>query len=177
MADERLRAWLRQARADLAAGRAPNVAACHRRYWLQQACEKGIKALGLILWRGHANEEGMLRNYFLGRHSPLKQLAKEVANDPNVPRSFRFLLRQLETEMRQLDGANVLERVDATTPSMDPMDVSYRYPFQDGAGAHVAPIDWTDSDWDAYQGNGQGLVAAIARFLDAVENRRLAARS
>src|SRR5258708_32602576 len=82
MADERLRAWLRQARADLSAGQMHGVASCHRRYWLQQACEKGVKALGLILWRGHATEEGQFRHYFLGRHSPLKYLATEVARVP-----------------------------------------------------------------------------------------------
>jgi hypothetical protein len=177
MADERLRAWLRQARADWTAGQVDGVSPCHRRYWLQQACEKGIKALGLIMWRGHANEEGQFRHYFLGRHSPLRHLATEVADDPAVPRSLRFLLRQLQAELRKLDGAGVLQRVDATTPTMDPTDVSYRYPFQSAEGADVAPIDWTDADWDGYQGNAAGVIGAIDRFLRVVDNRRLAARA
>ena len=49
MGDEELKAWLRQARADLNAGRSQGGDECHRRYWLQQASEKGIKALGLCL--------------------------------------------------------------------------------------------------------------------------------
>ena len=50
MADENLKSWLRQAHADLEAGGIQASQECHRRYWLQQACEKGIKALGLLLW-------------------------------------------------------------------------------------------------------------------------------
>lgn len=82
------------------------------------------------MWRGHANVEGQFRHYFLGRHSPLRHLATEVAGDPDVPRSLLLLLGQLEAELAKLDGAGVLRRVDATTPTMDPIDVSYRYPFQ-----------------------------------------------
>ena len=58
MADERLKAWLRQARADLEAGKLEAAPECHRRYWLQQACEKGIKALGQILWNGQWRRTG-----------------------------------------------------------------------------------------------------------------------
>ena len=78
MADNHLKAWLRQARADLEAGRGDAVEECHRRDWLQQACEKGIKTLGLILWRGPASDEDILRRHFLHRHSPLKQLGTEL---------------------------------------------------------------------------------------------------
>lgn len=177
MPDHRLRAWIRQAQADLVAGRAEGVEPCHRRYWLQQSYEKGIKALGLILWQGHANEEGQLRRHFLGRHSPLKVLSREAANDPNVPRSLRLLLRQLQTELGTLDGAGVLKRVDENEATMNPTDVSYRYPFQDAAGSHVAPADWTEANWDAYQGSAMGVVAAVTRFLGIVENRRIKSRA
>jgi len=177
MSDPRLRAWLRQARADWNAGQADGIGPCHRRYWLQQACEKGIKALGLILWRGHAAEDGLFRHYFLARHSPLRHLATEVAGDPAVPRSLRLVLRELQAELAKLDGAGVLKRVDATTPTMDPTDVSYRYPFQSAEGVDVAPIDWTEAEWDAYQGNAAGVIGAIDRFLRAVDNRRIAARA
>jgi hypothetical protein len=61
MADERLKAWIRHARADLDAGRCEGGVECHRRYWLQQACEKGIKALGQILWKGSAADDGRFR--------------------------------------------------------------------------------------------------------------------
>ena len=145
---------------------------CHRRYWLQQACEKGIKALGLILWRGPASDEGVFRASFLHKHSPLKQLK----SDPLLPKSLRLLLRALETELERLDGAGLLLKVDATTPRTDPTEVSYRYPFVDATGRDVAPVDWTSADWDAYQGNIAGLVASVDRFLRAVENRRQRAR-
>lgn len=176
MAEERLKAWLRQARADWRAGQAQDISPCHRRYFLQQACEKGIKSLGIILWGQREHDEGLLRHYFLSRHSPLKHLATEVQNDDAVPRSLRFLLRQIETELATLDGSSVLQRVDATTPTMNPADPSYRYPFVDGSGKDVAPVDWTETDWDAYQGNAPGIVAAAGRFLSALENRRIAGR-
>jgi hypothetical protein len=175
MADERLRAWIRQAQADLHAGRAEDGAECHRRYWLQQACEKGIKALGLLLWRGTPADEGLFRHRFLHKHSPLDQLAKEVREDAAVPKSLRFLLREIEAELSRLDGAGLLRRVDGTTPTTDPVDVSYRYPFR-ANGLDVAPCDWRSADWDSYQGNAIGIAAAIDRFLKAVDNRRLRGR-
>jgi hypothetical protein len=176
MADDRLRAWLRQARADLEAGRSDGGEECHRRYWLQQACEKGIKALGLILWRGSTSENGVFRGHFLHKHSPLKQLQKDVDNDATLPKSLRLLLRAIESELGQLDGEGLLRKVDATTPTTDPTEVSYRYPFRDSSGQDIAPVDWTPTDWDAYQGNVAGVVASVDRFLRAVENRRQRAR-
>jgi hypothetical protein len=172
MEDDLLKAWLRQARADLNAGRGGGGEECHRRYWLQQACEKGIKALGLVLWNGPPESDGVFRDRFLHKHSPLKQLATELENDPSLPRPLRMLLRQIEAELYKLDGEGLLRRVDGTTPTTDPTDVSYRYPFRDSAGRTLAPQDWTTTDWDAYQGNAAGVVAALERFLRAVDNRR-----
>jgi len=173
MADELLKAWLRQAHADLQAGRSEGSAECHRRYWLQQACEKSIKALGMMLWNGPAADEGLFRAHFLHSHSPLQRLEADVGADPALPRSLQRLLRQIETELSALDGDGLLRRVDGTTPTTDPTGVSYRYPFHDAAkGEDVAPTDWTATEWDAYQGNATGAIAAIERFLRAVENRR-----
>jgi hypothetical protein len=177
MADERLRAWIRQARADLDAARLPNGAECHRRYWLQQACEKGIKALGLILWRGAVADEAGFQRFFLHHHSPLKQLRDEIGADPASAKSLRLLLRQLDAELQNLDGEGLLRKVDATTPTTDPADASYRYPFRDSAGQEMAPVDWQTADWDAYQGNFDGVTASIGRFLRSVENRRQRGRS
>ncbi|MEO7033614.1 MAG: hypothetical protein ABI548_07045 [Polyangiaceae bacterium] len=176
MADDRLKAWLRQARADLEAGKSAGEEECHRRYWLQQACEKGIKALGLVLWKGPASDDGVFRGNFLHKHSPLKQLEAELKDNPSLPKSLRFLLRQLEAELEGLDGQGLLRKIDATTPKTDPTEVSYRYPFRDSNGLDVAPVDWTATDWDAYQGNAAGVIAAVDRFLGAVENRRQRAR-
>jgi hypothetical protein len=175
MADERLKAWLRQARADLEAGRANAGLECHRRYWLQQACEKGIKALGIVLWCGPTDDEGRFRRHFLYQHSPLKQLASDVGGDASMPKSLRLLLRQIEVELGRIDGEGLLRRVDATTARTDPSHVSYRYPFVE-SGKNVAPLDWNRADWDAYQGNFVGVSAAIERFLRVVENRRLRGR-
>ncbi len=177
MADERLKAWLRQARADLEAARGNGGEECHRRYWIQQACEKGIKALGLVLWNGPPAHDGVFRGYFLHKHSPLKELATELNKDLALPKSLRLLLRQLEVELNQLDGAGLLRKVENTTTTTKLSDVSYRYPFLDAGGKDVAPRDWTTTDWDAYQGNAAGVIAAIERFLRAVENRRQRSRS
>jgi hypothetical protein len=179
MADELLKAWIRQANADLQAGRAERSIECHRRYWLQQAYEKGIKALGMMLWRGPPAEDGLLRAHFLHSHSPLRRLKDDILANPTLPQSLQRLRRQIETELNALDGDGLLRKVDGTTPTTDHTGVSYRYPFQDAAtGEDIAPMDWTTAEWDAYQGNATGVIAAIERFLKAVENcRRRGARS
>jgi hypothetical protein len=106
----------------------------------------------------------------------LKQLATELDNDPSLPKSLRMLLRQIDAELYKLDGEGLLRKVDGTTPTTDPTDVSYRYPFRDSTGRDLAPQDWTTADWDAYQGNAAGVAAVIERFLRAVDNRRQRAR-
>jgi hypothetical protein len=112
-----LRAWLHQARADhdAASGAAAGSKPCHRRYWYQQACKKGIKALGLVLWSGAPEDEGQFRQLFLHRHDPLKRLQGE----PNLPRSLWSLLREIETELRDIDNSGLLLQVDATTASRE----------------------------------------------------------
>ena len=162
-----IRAWLRQANADLDAARDSSGAlACHRRYWLQQACEKGIKALGAILWNGPAAYDKRFRSEFLYKHSPLKNLRET----PGIPKPLSLLLRELEAELRRIDGHGLLAKVDSTTPTTDAMDVSYRYPFVDSSsGDIIAPVDFRG--WDAYQGNEGGVISAVDRFLKAVRNR------
>jgi len=162
-----VRAWLRQANCDLVAAEVAEegILECHQRYWLQQACEKGIKALGVLLWRGPVASDGRFRGDFLHKHSPLKHLQET----PGIPKSLTLLLRQLEAEIMKLDGSGLVMRVDSTTPSTDPTEVSYRYPFTNSAGKLEAPADY--EDWDAYQGNIEGVTAAIRRFLKAVHNR------
>ena len=168
-----LRAWLRQADCDLTAARVaePGILECHQRYWLQQACEKGVKALGMLLWRTPSADDGCFRREFLHKHSPLRNL-KET---PGIPKSLISLLRELEAELAKLDGRGLLMKVDSTTPTFHPMDVSYRYPFEDSAGQVIAPADY--ERWDVYQGNIEGITAAIDRFLKAVRNRSKAERN
>src|SRR5690606_37276212 len=108
MAGELLRAWLRQANADLEAGRSGGGSECHRRYWLQQACEKGIKALGLVLWTGSPADDGLFRAHFLHNHSPFRRLEVDVRAKPDLPTSLRRLFRQIETELSALDGDGLL---------------------------------------------------------------------
>jgi hypothetical protein len=171
MADKQeLLAWLRQARADLDAcvpGSA-GLAECHRRYLLQQACEKGTKALGLVLWDERSADVASFNRFFLHRHDPLARLQAQ----PDLPRSLWALLRQVDAELGSIDNADLLRRVDATSPSTDPAEVSYRYPFVDTrTGAVVAPVDLDTNSWDAYQGNEMGVSRAVGRLLDRVEGR------
>lgn len=158
-------AWLRQAAADLDAGRSTQGEECHRRYWLQQACEKGIKALGLILWRGGPANERLFTRHFLHDHSPLQKVSKAPAD-----KHLALLRRQLDAELGRIDGASLIRKVDATTPSLAPDAPSYRYPFRDFAGGDTAPVDWGAAEWNEYQGDFMGVVAAVERLLRSVRN-------
>ncbi|MBX3181657.1 MAG: hypothetical protein KIT72_12680 [Polyangiaceae bacterium] len=165
MSDE-LKAWLRQARADLEASRQTVLAECHRRYLLQQAYEKGVKALGLRLWRGSLADADF-RRLFLHRHDPLSRLQAEA----DLAKALRIFLRQINSELSTLDNAGLLLRVDGTSPTTNRSDVSYRYPFIDSqTGSVIAPVDISTDDWDAYQGNEMGVARAIERFLKRVES-------
>lgn len=145
-------------------------------YWLQQACEKGIKALGIVIWRPEAPLDGLFRKHFLHKHSPIAQLKSDLKDksDPDLAthsRRFTLLLKQIEADLGKLDGGPLLLKVDSTRPTPNPIDVSYRYPFRDSANNIVAPRDWTTADWDAYQGNAMGIERAIERFLREIENQ------
>jgi hypothetical protein len=61
---------------------------------------------------------------FLHKHSPLKQLAADLARIPGLPKALWSLLRQIEAELLSLDGQGMLRRLDATTPTTNPDDVS-----------------------------------------------------
>ena len=166
-------AWVRQARADLRAGGSVSRSAvhCHGRYWLQQACEKGLKAMGLLLWDEKNNPVAATRAFkanFSGNHSPLKKLDAHLARG-GVDPSLTAFQRQLRTELNAIDPKKVLDRVDGTTPSQNPADPSYRYPFQDGLLLR-APMDWKAKDWTGYQGHKRSVVVAITRLLERVED-------
>src|SRR3712207_5287731 len=99
---EVVKAWLRQARADLEAAeqRLGGAGECHRRYWLQQANEKCIKALGLVSWAGPASDAAAFRSHFLHKHSPIGYLGKQTG----LPKSLWLLTRQIEVELHRIDG-------------------------------------------------------------------------
>jgi hypothetical protein len=77
-----------------------------------------------------------------------------------------LLAREAEAFIRGLDNADILLKIDATTPRNDPAEVSYRYPFLVD-GEYKAPVSY--EDWDAYQGNVVGAQAAVSRLLSAVK--------
>ncbi len=162
---EQVKAWLRQAEADLNAANveAEGLAECHRRYWLQQAYEKGIKSLALMLWNGTDDQMRELERLFLLQHSPLKNLAGAASP---LSKALFLLDREVRVFVRRLDNAEMLLKIDATSPTTRVDEVSYRYPFVDG-GAYVAPTDFTG--WDVYQGNRMGGIAAVQRLLQTVK--------
>lgn len=161
-----VKAWIEQADADLIAARVDDggLRECHRRYWVQQSYEKAIKAYALMRWTGGPTEAAQFAHLFLLQHSPLKTVAQ--ANTP-LSKPLHLLARDVEAFVRHLDNADLLLKIDATTPRSDPTEVSYRYPFLVD-GDYKAPISY--DDWDAYQGNALGAQAAVTRLLGAVKD-------
>ena len=154
---DEIECWLTQAEADLRSGDAehPEIAECHRRYWIQQSCEKAIKAYALIRWTGSQAEEKQFAQLFLLCHSPLKSVA--TAKTP-LSKALHVLAREVEVFVRGLDNHDLLLKIDATTPTASPDEVSYRYPFR--VGNKLKPPSEFD-EWDTYQGNHGGAVAAV----------------
>jgi IS1 family transposase len=169
-----VRTWIAQAEADLAASKiaADGLKECHRRYWIQQSYEKSIKAYAMMRWRGAPADEAEFARLFLLQHSPLKTI--EGTNTP-LSKALHLLRRETLAFVRSLDNADILLKIDATTPRNDPAEVSYRYPFLVD-GEYVAPASY--DDWDAYQGNVPGAQSAVIRLLAAVkEELRIFART
>jgi len=164
--------WLVQANADLLAANAEHqdIAECHRRFWIQQSYEKAIKAYAIIRWSGAAEDERQFARLFLLKHSPLKTLAS--AGDP-LPKSLHMLSREVEVFVRELDNSDLLLRIDAAEAVTDPDQVSYRYPFlvEDEL---KAPSEY--EDWNVYQGNRTGALAAVRRLIAAVRDELRVAR-
>jgi hypothetical protein len=75
--------------------------------------------------------------------------------------------------VNSLDNAGTLKKIDATTPTVNPDEISYRYPFREG-DEFVAPAQYTG--WDSYQGNLRGAITAVKRLLSEVENELSTAR-
>jgi hypothetical protein len=126
---KQVRSWIEQAEADLAAARTrgDGIAECHRRYWLQQSYEKAIKALALMKWTGGPRDETEFSKQFLLQHSPLTKVG---ATPTPLSKALRLLARELDAHVRRLDNGGILRQIDATTPTIDPAEVSYRYPFR-----------------------------------------------
>ena len=161
-----VKTWIEQAEADLVAAGVvtDGVGECHRRYWMQQSCEKAIKALALMRWTGSLGDDAQFTKEFLLQHSPLKAVAEL---NTSLSKPLHLLAREVEAFVRALDNSAALLKIDATTPRNDPAKVSYRYPFIVD-GDYVAPASY--DEWDAYQGNQAGAEAAVRRLIGAVKD-------
>jgi hypothetical protein len=177
--------WLQQAKADEAASRAKGpLAECHRRYLLQQAYEKAVKAFALACLapkqRAKKQFASALGDCFLHHHTPMTVFATKDDADwadelrsaygssgAELVKELKALRNQVATRMK--DGADTKtveawERIDGTRPTKAVDAVSYRYPFIDPAHPEgVAPKDWRG--WDSYQGSEDAVREAIADLL------------
>jgi hypothetical protein len=178
--------WLEQAKADAAASKVKTgLAECHRRYLLQQAYEKGVKALGLACLTRDQLAKGQfasaLGDCFLHHHTPMTVFTTKDDDEweEELRRAYKgawqALLKELkalrnQVALRMGQGADkklvdAWKRVDATRPRKAVDAVSYRYPFVDQK-LHpdgVAPKSW--QGWDAYQGPEGTVREAIAELL------------
>jgi hypothetical protein len=165
---QQVKAWIEQADADLLAARAESadLRECHRRYWIQQAYEKAIKAFALMRWNGGVEEHAQFERLFLLQHSPLKTVAE--TNTP-LSKALHLLEREVQSFVRKnLAGeASTLLKIDSTTPRNAPEEISYRYPFLVD-GEYTAPTAY--EDWDGYQGSFMAARGAVERLLRAVRD-------
>ncbi len=187
--------WLEQAKSDEKASAAKQLNECHRRYFMQQAYEKSVKALGLaILTRNQKSDKpfaSVLGDYFLNHHTPLTVLSESVTDDAKndikkrYPKKHEKLIKQLTTfriqlKRRMLDKVDakvegIWKKIDATRPSKNSSKVSYRYPFLDGA-IEIAPCAY--NKWDAYQGSRTDVENAIKElFMRAGNAVKIAERA
>ncbi len=166
--------WIDQATADLQAAESEHegIRECHRRYWLQQAYEKGIKAYGIALWNpaGATPEEQQQWGKFCFAHSPLSQLDEFTL----PPKKIWALRRQIDAELNTKVGDKLdqLRKIDDTKPAKSPDEVSYRYPFRDG-GTWVIPAEW--DGWARYQGDEAASRKAVRTLIASV--RKMVTRS
>jgi methylphosphotriester-DNA--protein-cysteine methyltransferase len=177
--------WLKQARADEKASRTAGLAECHRRYLLQQAYEKGVKALALAcLTTKQAKDKqfaSALGECFLHHHTPVTVFSNkdDAAWEEELRASYKGnwekLLRELKTVRRTLATAlgresdkrivDAWQKIDGTRPSKVIDAVSYRYPFiQDAYPDGVAPSEW--NGWAAYQGEADHVRNAVVTLLE-----------
>lgn len=177
--------WLEQSRADLSAAQSngAGILECHRRYWLQQAYEKAIKALMLAKLDGpdRRNPQVLLivRDVLLRSHTPLQDLPSEETREQMRERLEKqypgqwqrgvkvvyLLVREIKQFIVSQTARGVLERIDDTRPSISADVPSYRYPFFEGDSA-ITPARW--QGWTAYQGDEAAVVAALTELTAAV---------
>lgn len=161
---KQVKAWVDQASADFDAScvRDEKIAERHRRYWLQQAYEKAIKAYALVRWSGGSQlVDADFRKFFLSKHSPVTMI--ESVKEP-LSKELHLLRREVRAFVNGLQS-KVLLQIDATTPQQDPSKISYRYPFVLN-DEYVAPSSF--NGWDSYQGDEMAARAGVGQLLEAV---------
>jgi hypothetical protein len=164
--------FLVQARADLRASECPDLPACHRRYWIQQCCEKAVKALGISLWSKPLGKPREADHEFTRRfrleHSPLAGLDEATKAPGSHLKAFKRLLMG---ELRDFPELAALLKVDALAQSANSEKPSLRYPFVDRTtGEWVAPVEWDESDWDRLIGGPESQHRqAASRLVGHIE--------
>lgn len=167
---QEVRCWLDQAEEDLRVARETLdhiEAPSHGRYWYQQCYEKTIKAWGLMAFSSpDDNAEALFRRFFLQRHAPIRELANQ---GPSMTPHLKRFMRQVESFIESSGHASALRQLDATLPTTDPTQISFRYPFRDieDGGRWMAPVEY--AGWDRYQGNQMAVEAAVGRLMKLVE--------
>lgn len=179
------RLWFKQARADAKASAAGHdLAECHRRYLLQQAYEKAVKALALanLPKRLDADRQfaSALGDYLLMHHTPWTVFSgkndEEWRNElrgayaarwSELLRKLKELRRNVAIQLQRDTDARIVEvwkQIDSTRPSRSVDEVSYRYPFVvDEQSDGIAPVDW--DGWSQYQGAEELVRSAIEELL------------
>lgn len=165
---DEVRAWLEQARADLLAASVmvDENTESHRRYWLQQAYEKAVKAFGLSLLESPtAAERAELRKAFLGHHDPVQSIEKHAPESKLI----HALKRRVSTFVQSQRDYTALNRIEDHKARFDHTTMSYRYPFKRAQDATwITPAQFTD--WSELLGSFDKSIEAVGSFVNSVEN-------
>ena len=90
-----------------------------------------------------------------------------------MPRGLRLLRREVIAFVNRQDQPELLRKIDATTPTTDIDQVSYRYPFLDD-GVPTYPSQYVG--WDAYQGGAMAVRSSLQRLIRSVRDELRIAR-
>jgi hypothetical protein len=124
---DRAVAFLEQAKSDEQASGSTGLPEATARYLLQQACEKAIKAFGYCIYTERRGDKRHVDGIFFNRHDPVTALNEVAIAD--LPNGVRILRRALVEFLDAFSERATLDHIDATTPSLNPNAISYRYPF------------------------------------------------
>lgn len=172
--------WIAQATSDLGvfeqlAG--VEGSASQRWYLLQQAYEKAIKSIGIIVFSPSIPDSTLCRgfkHFFLATHRPLtaiaslnlaalqKQFKREASH---VYRALVSFSNQMDAIVGEVHGAEVLRRLDAVHQSFSAEEKSFRYPFfaDPPDGSPIAPCEYTD--WGVDVGTEKRVHGAVKNVL------------